>query len=128
MATTYVGTIGEFESTKEKFTSYIERVNLFLDANSIPEEKKVSTLLTLIGPESYQILRSLLSPALPKDKTFEELVTVLKGHFEPRALIIAERFRFYCGFKNLPNPWQNSLLRSEDFLLLVTSGTFSIKH
>ena len=48
MATTYVGMIGEFESTKEKFTSYIERVNLFLDANSIPEEKKVSTLLTLI--------------------------------------------------------------------------------
>ena len=103
-------------------------MNLFLDANSIPEEKKVSTLLTLIVRKVTKFLRSLLSPALPKDKTFEELVTVLKGHFEPKALIIAERFRFTDGFKNLPNPWQNSLLHSEDFLLLVTSRTFSIKH
>ncbi len=36
-----------------------------------------------------------MSSAKPKDKTFAELETILKAHFEPKALVIAERFRFY---------------------------------
>ena len=44
---------------------------------------------------SYNIIRNLLSPTDPKDKTFDELVEVLKGHFEPKPLVIAECFHFH---------------------------------
>ena len=39
--------------------------------------------------------RSLLAPALPQDKDFDTLLAVLKSHFDPKPLVIAERFRFY---------------------------------
>ena len=31
----------------------------------------------------------------PKDKDFEELVSMLKGHFKPKLVIITERFNFH---------------------------------
>ena len=68
---------------------------MFFDANGTADEKKVSVLLTVIGAETYTLLRGQVSPILPKDKTLEELETVLKAHFEPKSLVIAERFRFY---------------------------------
>ena len=34
-------------------------------------------------------------PVKPKDKSFEDLSQVLQRHFEPKPLIIAERFHFH---------------------------------
>lgn len=35
-----------------------------------------------------------MQPNKPKDKTFDEIVTVLKEHFKQKSLLSAERFRF----------------------------------
>ncbi len=43
----------------------------------------------------YGVLRSLLAPTRPQDQTFDDLVTRLKAHYDPKPLVIAERFRFY---------------------------------
>ena len=75
--------------------SYLERVSLFFDANGVPADKQVSTLLTVIGPGNYGIIRSLVAPALPKEKSYDQLVAVLVNHFQPKPLVIAERYRFY---------------------------------
>jgi hypothetical protein len=75
--------------------TYLERVHLHFEANALAADKKASVLLTVVGAKNYSIIRSLVSPALPKDKTYDELVTVLKNHFQPKPLLIAERFRFY---------------------------------
>ena len=37
----------------------------------------------------------MVAPENPKDKTCQELVEKLKSHFEPKPLVIAERFNFY---------------------------------
>lgn len=37
----------------------------------------------------------MLAPTNPKDKTFDKLVEMLKGHFEPTPLVIAESFHFH---------------------------------
>ena len=63
--------------------------------NEVADEKKVPALLSLIGPTTYQILRDLTAPDLPKDKTFDQLCTKLSTHFNPKPLVIAERFRFH---------------------------------
>ena len=43
---------------------------------------------------SFSLLQKL-TPEAPKDKAYRDLVTVLKAHFEPKLLVIAERFNFY---------------------------------
>ena len=52
-------------------------------------------LLTVIGSKTYSLLRGQLAPTLPKNKSLKDLEKLLKDHFEPKPLVIAERFRFY---------------------------------
>ena len=73
----------------------VERVKLFMQANSIEDVRKVPVFLSVLGGKTYDLLRNLLSPTDPKDKSFDELVEALKGHFEPTPLVIAERFHFH---------------------------------
>ena len=65
------------------------------EARETAQRKKVATFLTLVGPEAYRLLKSLLSPAIPASKTFPELIEVLGKHLKPKKLIVAERFRFH---------------------------------
>ena len=53
----------------------------------------MAVFLSVIRTKNYTLLRGLVSPA---DKTFVELSSVLKAHFEPKSLVIAERYRFSC--------------------------------
>ena len=92
---TLLGKLEEFDPASDSITAYVERVQLFFDANSMAEGKQVAVFLSVLGSKTYLLLRNLLTPETPKDKTFDELVTVLKEHFEPKPLIISERFHFY---------------------------------
>ena len=82
MATAVIRQVPEFNPETDSLMAYVERVKLFIQANSIEDARKVPVLLSVIGGKTYDLLRNLLSPADPKDKTFDELVEALKGHFE----------------------------------------------
>jgi hypothetical protein len=97
-----LGQLREFDQQKENITVYFERVALYFETNSIPEEKKVPLLLTVIGAETYGTLRSLFAPSAPREKTFEELQEALQKHFDPKPLVIGQRFQFYRRFQR-PN-------------------------
>ena len=43
----------------------------------------------------HTLIRSLLAPDLPKDKTFAVLVKTLKDHFEPKPVSTTERFHLH---------------------------------
>ena len=45
--------------------------------------------------EAYSLVRNLISPAKPTDKTFTLLVGALKEHLIPTPIKIAERYKFY---------------------------------
>ena len=94
-ATVTYGTIKEFDPTVETITAYLERLQLYFAANGVAEEKKVPVLLTVVGPKVYTLLRGLLAPALPKEKSYADLEKALTNHYEPKPLVIAERFNFY---------------------------------
>ena len=79
----------------ETITLYLERLELYFNVNTVAAKKKVSALLYGIGPKFYGVLRSLLAPNRPQDKKFADLVTMLKDHYDPKPLVIAEKFRFY---------------------------------
>ena len=90
-----LGRLEEFDPKSDNISTYLERLQLYFDANKVEDDRKVAVLLTVIGAKAYDTLRSLLAPTLPKDKGFSELMDALKRHFDPKPLVIAERFRFY---------------------------------
>ena len=95
MAAQQLGRMQEFEPDTESISAYLERLQMFFEANDIAAEKKVSVLLTVIGRQNFSLLRNLVAPESPKDKSFDDLTKLLKSHFEPKKLVIAERFNFY---------------------------------
>ena len=48
-----------------------------------------------MGGTTFNLLRSLVQPDKPGDKSYEEIVTILGNHYSPKPLIITERFRFH---------------------------------
>ena len=85
----------EFNPDCETVTAYLEWFQMFVTANSIEDTKLVPTLLTTIGSKRYSLIRGLVSQALPKDKSYEDLVTLLKKHYNPEPFVIAKCFYFY---------------------------------
>ena len=94
-APTLLGNLQEYHPDSETFSAYLERVTLFFTTNAIPDDNKVAVFLTVIGSQLYSLVRSLVAPTLPQDNSLEDLVDVLKRHFEPKPLVIAERFHFH---------------------------------
>lgn len=90
-----VGNIGPFDENTEQWSSYTERFEYFVLANKIKTDLLVPTFLSVVGGKTFNLLRSLVQPAKPGDKSFNEIVEILRNHYAPKPLIIAERFRFH---------------------------------
>ena len=69
-----------FDPAKEDWTSYSERLTHYFIATGISDaSKQRSTLLSVWGPETYRLLRSLVGLATEINaKSHEELVDTLK--------------------------------------------------
>ena len=94
MSTT-LGQLKEFYPDSDSFTAYVERVNIFFTVNDIADDKRAAVFLNFIGARAYKLLRSLLTPTLPQTLKYSELVNLLREHYEPRPVVIAERFHFH---------------------------------
>ena len=89
------GQLGPFDKQVESFTAYVERVQIFFEANAVPEEKRLSVILSIVGGPVYSLLRNLLAPVPPKDSSLDAVIDVLTAHFEPKPIVIVERFHFH---------------------------------
>ena len=84
------------EEGREEWTQYAERLGHFLTANRITDrEKKRAVFLSVIGPKAYKLLGSLIAPAKPGGKTYEELVEVMMQHHNPPPSEIIQRYKFH---------------------------------
>ena len=95
MAAVTLGNLGEFNPDTETFPAYLERAHIFFAANSIEEGKQVPVFLNAIGRTVYGLLRDLLAPTNPMTLLLKEITDTLKAHFEPKSLVIAERYHFH---------------------------------
>ena len=50
--------------------------------------------LTLIGAPAYKLLGSLIAPDKPADKTYNDLIAVMKRHYCPKTAVVVQRFKF----------------------------------
>lgn len=90
-----IGQLEAFQPDNERMLAYLERLHMYFAANDIKEEKQVPMLLSVIGGKTYSLLSDLLTPKKPLEKTFRELQRVLLTHFEPKQLVITERFHLH---------------------------------
>jgi transposase InsO family protein len=91
-----IGKLPEFDSNKESWTCYTERLDLYFSANDIEDEgRKRSILLTACGAESYKTLRNLLQPEKPTDKSYRDLITLLQKHYHPPPSSFISRYKFH---------------------------------
>lgn len=90
-----IGNIGSFEENTEQWSSYTERFEYFVLANKIKDEVIVPTFLTVVGAKTFNLLRSLVQPDRPGDKSYAQIIKILGDHYSPKPLMIAERFRFH---------------------------------
>ena len=96
----YFGQVGEFDPAKEEWTHYVERVEHFFTANGVTNDgKKAALLLTPIGPTAYKLLRNLVAPAKLEEKSFKDLVEIMRQHQSPTPSEIVQRYRFNSRFR-----------------------------
>lgn len=84
----------EFDQAREDFVSYTERLECYFTVNKVQETDRVNFFVTLMGAETYSLLKRLVAPKKPTQFTFVELVGKLSQHFDPAKNVVVERFKF----------------------------------
>ena len=98
MAAPILGYLEPFDPKTTTWESWYERLASFFVANGIKaeeNERRVAIFLSLIGSTTYELLRTLVHPKRPDELNLDELTAVLKAHYSPKPLVIAERVKFY---------------------------------
>ena len=89
-------TISPFDPEKEQWNCYSERLDFYFEANTITEiDQKKAIILTVVGPTTYQLLKSLVQPQKPKEKTYPELKELLEKYYHLKPSAIVRHFRFH---------------------------------
>ena len=95
------GKMSYFDPKIETWSSYSERLNFYFKANDIEDDdKKKSILLTVCGPATFNLLKSLLQPASLEEKSYRDYIDVLKTHHDPVPSAIIQRYKFNSRVRN----------------------------
>ena len=75
----------------------IKRTKLFLVANDMTYDKRIAVFVSVLGCRHYSLLRGtcMFAPKKPSECYYSELSEALHRHYEPKKLVILERFAFY---------------------------------
>ena len=97
-----MATYGKIDSYEddEDWCQYVERLEAYFEANDIDaSEKQRAILLSVCGGKMYKLIRDLVAPALPKEKTYKEITDLVKAHKNPVPSAILQRFRFHSPMR-----------------------------
>ncbi|XP_075553648.1 uncharacterized protein LOC142586285 [Dermacentor variabilis] len=92
-----VSRIGEYRlGTNASCDEYVERLEMFDEANKIAkEEQKRAVLLSCCGEKAYGLIVTLVKPARPITATYDEIKMAVRKHLHPRPSELYARFLFY---------------------------------
>ena len=90
---------GKIEEFNEDWPQCVERLGHFFQANgTVEEDKKRSIFFTVVGSTAIKLLRNLVSPVKPGEKTYNAVVKVLTEHYQPTPSETVQRYRFHNRF------------------------------
>lgn len=84
----------QYNCENDDWIIYKERLEQFFISTRETNERKVNILLSLLENNTYKILRSLIHPDLPHEKTYEVLCETLKDRFGKVTAAFKERIKF----------------------------------
>ena len=74
--------IPPFNPDELQFEKYLSLFQANLDVYEITDEdKKKNFLIISVGSKVFNTLSDLTAPVLPSDKTYDELIGLLKAHY-----------------------------------------------
>ena len=89
-----VGKIGVFESEKEEWRHYIERLEFYFEANDVKDDgKKKAILLSVCGPAAYRTIRSASAAPLTT-ASYHQIKRQTEDHLDPTPSKATRRWRF----------------------------------
>ena len=106
----HYGRLTEFDRGVEEWVTYIERLEQYFAANEIADNgKKRAILLSACGAATYRLIRTLVSPSKPGEKSFTEIVKLVSDHHNPKPSAIMQRFKFNCRIRESVAEYVTSL-------------------
>ena len=92
----YIGAPEPFDAKTDDWILYCQRFEHFLLANGIKDDDpKKHLFLAMMGGATCKLLANLVAPKSLGDVEYENIHKVLREHYKPKPIKIAERFRFY---------------------------------
>ena len=92
----HFGKVEAFDADTDTWPLYQERLQQFFEANKIEDTGKQRAILpSVCRRKTYQLLRNLMTPDKPADKTFDDLCALLRNHFAQALSEIVQRYRFH---------------------------------
>ena len=120
MAATSVGRMEPFDPANESIVVYLERMQLYFEANRIKAKKQVPVFLNIIGRENYGLLRNLSAPEKPSQKSLKQLWRSWRGISSPRRLLLQLVFNFISASNSLERQSPCFWLNCERWLFHVS--------
>ena len=95
------GTLREFDASKESIKDFHQRFEFYCLANNIKDgdeaqrSRKKALFITLVGQATFAKLRDLASPRDIVDLSLGDIMELLKTHYRPQTVEIAECYKFF---------------------------------
>ena len=90
-----LGTVGPFDPAVDDWVVYCERLEQFFQANGVATAEKLrAVLLSVCGSPTYLLIRNLVSPEKPTDKTYVQLVKMVREHVSPPPSCVSTEILF----------------------------------
>ena len=122
-----MGVIGirlESCNEEEDIEQYFERLEMFLMANGVRDDKKVGHVLSGIGAKAYAVLRNLLAPTEPKDSDLATITQKLVRYYKPKPPIIGQRFIFHQCIQKPGKPINQFMMELQHLAHTCDFGQF----
>ena len=75
--------------------AYTEWLQQYFAANDVDSaNKQCAILLSSCGADTYQVIRNLVAPLKPSDKSFKQIVDLVREHYCPQPSAIVQHFAF----------------------------------
>ena len=89
------GSVSAYDPSAEDWTTYTQRLHHYFVANDVESEvKKSSILLSACGAATYKLIRNLIAEDKLESTPYDEIVKVVKAHYDPTPSAIMQRYKF----------------------------------
>ena len=89
------GTVGPSVPGCDDWILYTEWLQQYFAANDVGSTvKQHAILLSSRGADTYQVIRNMVAPLNPTNRTFKQIINLVKAHYCLQPSVIAQHFAF----------------------------------